>query len=411
MKLKAILLSIFFSVTAFAQTEQQQLPFSVSGSVVDAQDGHALQYVNVTIPGLNYATVTNSDGAFTIKSSIKPRFVEFNLLGYKSARIIAPEDDSPVVVKMQRNVLTLSEAKVIAGDPYEVLDEAIRRIKVNYPDKTETFDCFYRETIQKRHRFIFISEAVSRMVKNPYTRFSPEWDRIAVDKSRVLTSPNKKDTLSVVVVGGPTQAVDLDIVKNDMLLTRQEIANYNLSMDSPMMIGDRMQYAIRLIPAVSAPYPLYQGMIYIDRETFAFTRFDLSLDMRDKDKVTNAILIKKPVGLRFTPTEVTLRYDYSLSEGVSRVSYVRTSMKFKCDWKKRLLRTDFTAVSELVTTDRRTGDVVPITKKEAFGRHDALMEKATYNFDEEFWKDYNIIEPTESLDRAIGRIKKQTEKK
>lgn len=410
MRLKAILLSILICFTAFAQTEQQQLPFSVSGSVVDAQDGHALQYVNVTIPGLNYATVTNTDGVFTIKSATKPSYVEFNLLGYKSTRIIAPEDNSTVVVKMQRNVLTLNEAKVIAGDPYEVLDEAIKRIKVNYSDKSETFDCFYRETIQKRHRFIYISEAVSRMVKNSYTRFNTEWDRIAVDKSRVLTSTNKKDTLSVVVVGGPTQAVDLDIVKSDMLLTRQEIANYYLSMDVPTMIGDRMQYAIRLTPAVVTSYPLYEGLIYIDRETFAFTRFDLSLDMRDKDKVTNAILIRKPAGLRFTPTEVNLRYDYSLSEGISRVSYVRTTMRFKCDWKKRLLRTDFTAVSELVTTDRHVGDAAPITRKEAFGRHDALMEKATYNFDPEFWKDYNIIEPTESLDRAIGRIKKQTER-
>ena len=410
MRLKAFILALLVSFTAFAQTEQQQLPFSVSGSVVDAQDGHALQYVNVTIPGLNFATVTNTDGAFIIKSSTQPSSVEFNLLGYKSVRIPAPADGSPIIVKMQRNVLTLNEAKVIAGDPYVVLDEAIRRIKVNYSDKVETFDCFYRETIQKRNRFIYISEAVSRMVKNPYTRFSAEWDRVAVDKSRVLASTNKKDTLSVVVVGGPTQAVDLDIVKNDMLLTRQEIANYNLGMDVPTMIGDRMQYAIRLTPAVVTGYPLYEGVIYIDRETFAFTRFDLSLDMRDKDKVTNAILIRKPAGLRFTPTEVNLRYDYTLSEGVSRVSYVRTTMKFKCDWKKRLLRSDFTAVSELVTTDRRSGDVAPITKKEAFGRHDALFEKATYNFDPEFWKDYNIIEPTESLDRAIGRIKKQTER-
>ena len=123
------------------------------------------------------------------------------------------------------------------------------------------------------------------------------------------------------------------------------------------------------------------------------------------------ILVSKPAGLRFTPTEVSLRYDYSTSEGVTRVSYVRTSMRFKCDWKKKLLRTDFTAISELVTTDRKPGDVDMIPRKESFSNRDALSDKAAIDFDPEFWKDYNIIEPTESLDRAIGRIKRQTDRK
>ena len=132
--------------------------------------------------------------------------------------------------------------------------------------------------------------------------------------------------------------------------------------------------------------------------------------MRDKDKVTRLILVSKPAGLRFTPTEVTLRYDYTTSEGITRVSYVRTSMRFKCDWKKRLLRTDFTAISELVTTDRRSGNSELIPRKESFSSRDALSDKAIMDFDPEFWKEYNIIEPTESLDKAIGRIKKQTDR-
>lgn len=315
-----------------------------------------------------------------------------------------------VTVKMIRNKLTLDEAFVISGDPYSIMDEAINRIKVNYPNNPELFDCFYRETIQKRHRYIFVSEAVSRLFKTSYNRMSVDGDRISVDKSRILTSPDKRDTLSVSVAGGPTQSVYLDIVKSNDLLTKAELANYKLEMAPPERIGDKMQFAIKLIPVLSLPYPLYEGIIYIDRETLAFTRFDLKLDMRDKEKVTNVILVRKPLGLRFTPTEVTIRYDYSFSEGLARVSYVRTSFKFKCDWKKKLLRTDYTAVSELVTTDRHEVDSPVITRKEAFGKYESLSEKATLDFDPEFWKEYNIIEPSESLDRAIGRIKRQIER-
>lgn len=408
MRLKALLLSLLVSLSVFAQTDPRTLQFAVSGTVLDSGSGRALQYVVVTIPGTRYSTVTNSDGGFIIKSTSMPESLEFSLLGYKDAAVHVPEDGAPVTVRMEKNNLTLDEAIVVSGDPYSILEEAITRIKYNYPSVHELFDCFYRETVQKKHRYIFVSEAVSRMFKTSYRREGVESDRITIDKSRVLASPNKRDTLSVKVVGGPSQAVDLDIVKSGELLSRGELAKYRLAMGTPAMIGDRLQFAIQLIPAVETDYPLYTGTIYVDSESLAFTRFDLKLDMRDKDKVTRMILVKKPAGLRFEPTEVSIRYDYSLRDGVSRVSYVRTSMRFKCDWKRRLFKTDFTAISELVTTDRRESEGIPISRKESFGRHEALSDRPTGDFDPEFWKDYNIIEPTVSLDRAIVRIMRQS---
>ncbi len=411
MRLKALLFPILLlvSFTLSAQTDPSPLPFSVSGTVIDSETGKPLQYVGVSFTGLKYATVTNSDGVFTLKSAVEPESIDFTLLGYKTVRVQFPKDGAPITVKMPRGNLTLEGALVIA-DPYSVLERAIAKIKDNYSRQPELFDCFYRETVQKRHRYVYISEAVSRMYKSSYYRGGILSDKVAVDKSRILVSPDKKDTLGVKIVGGPAQAVLLDIVKNDDLLNAKELSNYQLRMEAPQTIGDRLQFAIRLIPAGSQPYPLYDGMIYIDRETFAFTRFELDYDMRDKDKVTSSILISKPAGLRFTPTRVSIRYDYTLSEGVSRVSYVRSEIRFKCDWKKRLLRTDFTAVTELVTTDRHSGDIELIPRKESFGIRDVLSEKAATDFDPEFWKDYNIIEPSESLDKAIDRIIRKTER-
>lgn len=412
MRLKALLFPILLLVSflSYAQTDQAQLPYSVSGTVVDAETGRPLQYVGVTFTGMRYATVTNSDGAFTLKSATEPETVDFTLLGYKTVRLIFPKDGTPLKVRMPKGNLTLDGALVIA-DPYSVLERAISKIKDNYPKTPELFDCFYRETVQKKHRYVYVSEAVSRMYKTSYYRGGIAGDRIAVDKSRILESPGKRDTLAVKVVGGPTQAVVLDIVKNNDLLTADELSNYELQMGLPATIGDRLQFAIKLIPRNSTPYPLYEGVIYIDRETYAFTRFELDYDMRDKDKVTQSILISKPAGLRFTPTQVSIRYDYSLSEeGVSRVSYVRSVMRFKCDWKKKLFRSDYTAVSELVTTDRHSEAVEPIPRKEAFGGREVLSDKAAQNYDPEFWKDYNIIEPSESLDKAIVRIVRKSDR-
>ncbi|MBR5661108.1 MAG: carboxypeptidase-like regulatory domain-containing protein [Bacteroidales bacterium] len=411
MRLKAFLFPILLlvSFSAYAQTDSQTLPFSATGTVVDSETGKPLQYVGVTFTGQRYATVTNVDGVFTLKSATEPQTIDFTLLGYKTVRVIFPKDGEPLMIKMPRGELTLDGAFVIA-DPYSVLYKAISKIEDNYPNQPEMFDCFYRETVQKRQRFVYISEAVTRMFKSSYTRLGIIGDRMAVDKSRQLVSPDKKDTLSIKVVGGPVQAVQLDVVKNNDLLNKEELANYELAMEMPATIGDRLQFAIRLTPRWQVDYPLYNGVIYIDRETYAFTRFELEYDMTDKDKVTSTILISKPAGLKFTPTQVSIRYDYTLSEGVSRVSYVKTVMRFKCDWKKRLLRTDYTAISELVTTDRHSDNIEIIPRKESFSSRDVLAEKATADYDPEFWKDYNIIEPSESLDKAIIKIVRKTDK-
>ena len=129
MKLKLILLSLLVCFSAMAQNDPQVLRFSVSGTVVDSEDGHALQYVNITVPGQQYATVTNSDGGFIIKTSEEPEWLDFNLLGYKTSRIPYPGNGSDVKVKMEKNKLTLNEAIVVSGDPYKIIDEAIRKIR------------------------------------------------------------------------------------------------------------------------------------------------------------------------------------------------------------------------------------------------------------------------------------------
>ena len=85
--------------------------------------------------------------------------------------------------------------------------------------------------------------------------------------------------------------------------------------------------------------------------------------------------------------------------------------RFNCDSRKRLFNTEFTAVAEMVVTNRYTGEAVePIDRKDAFRSSETLADKTQAYFDPDFWKDYNIIEPTESLENAIDRLKKAESK-
>lgn len=399
------LMCLFAGPVAFGQTDS--LRYSVRGVVEDASGGKPLAYVSVSLPGTNFATVTNQDGVFVIKSDVEPRFVAFSLLGY--APVTVPADRSQTMrVRMNRGEYTLDPAYVMTGDPLTLMLDAIYRIPENCPDQQELFDCFYRETVQKRSRFIYVSEAVTKMFKSSFRQFLSR-DRASVVKSRLLRSPRLSDTLAVKVLGGPVQAVDLDLVKTrDMVLDPEYLEMYSLELLSPVMLDGRRQFVIRLEPKVEAEFALHYGTVYIDQETLAFSRIELSLDVSDAAKATRAMLVSKPMDIRFKPKEMSLLLNYKREDGKIRLSYARTVFRFNCDARRRLFSTEFTAIAEMVVTNRLSGaEAVPIERKEAFRSTETLADKTQAYLDPDFWKDYNIIEPTESLEHALGRLKKE----
>ena len=398
--MKKILLSVLLVALPLIVAAQA---VSISGRVVDAQSGTPLESVLVSSGANGPSTVTNADGDFTLKSETPLAFLSFSYLGYATVRL-APSDN-PLKVKMYRQAYDLSEARIITGNPYEIVRAAREMIPANYSQDLETLLSFYRETVRKRQKFVYVSEAVAKLNKHPYS-VNVFNDRAALVKSRILVSQKKSDTLMVKTLGGPTQAILLDVVKNPpMLLDEYELQKYRLVIDKPQYLDGRAQFVIRLSPATQSTYPLYYGTLFIDQERMSFTRIELSMDMANTETVTSTILKQKPAGLRFKPLEVSLILNYHTEEDVTRLSYLKNTMRFTCDMKKRLISTDFTVVNELVVTERIM-PVIPIGRNEVFRSSDALEDKAALFSDPAFWDDYNIIEPSESLEHAIGRLKR-----
>ena len=414
--MKPFIINRFFSLFAgfllsvfcvYGQTDTLRLGYTVRGSVVDALSGKALESVHVSVPDRHYATVTNADGVFVIKSDRAIGTLVFSYVGYKT--VYQRVGDGEMKVRLSPESIQLAEAMIISADPLEVIRSAIYEITDNYSPQAELLECFYRETIRKGSRYTYISEAVARMYKNSY-RGGFHSDRTALEKSRVLLSQRKRDTLSVKVQGGPTIAMTFDLVKNrDVFLNEEDLDLYEFKMESPTYIEDRLQFVISFQPkyAYGVEYALYSGTLYIDTESLAFSRMEMSLDMSDKTKATRVMLVRKPIALRFTPREMSLVINYHRGEdGKWRIGYFRSTMRFNCDWRRRLFQTTYTSVNELVVTNLRE-PVEPIDRKDMFKVTDVMEDKAAEFMDPDFWADYNIIEPSESLEHAIGRLKKQ----
>ena len=375
----------------------------VSGTVVDDKSGNPLRQVSVSAGRVS--VVTNEDGVFALKLEKQPSAINVSHVGYKTRQVkLSQENTQGLKVRLVPTTIQLREIVVRTANPRELVDIAISKIPENYSKVPELLKAFYRETAMKRKHYIYVAEGVEDMYKTPYTR-SVHRDRVSIVKGRRLLSQKQGDTLGVKVLGGPVLPVQLDVVKNhDILLNKEELDGYKFSMDIPEYINDRLQYVVRIEPGVVKDYALFNGRFYIDSERLAFTRIELELDMTDKEKATNRMLVKKPFGVKFKPRELSCVIDYRYEDGVSRISYLRNIFRFNCDWKKRLLATSFTATCEMVVTDSQSQDVQPIANRSSFDSKDAYYDKVEYFMDPEYWSQYNIIEPSESLDKAIRKL-------
>ncbi len=404
------LISTFLLLFAVLTVKAQSV---VSGKVTD-QQGQPLAYVSVSAEGSKAHTVTNDDGQFTLKTTHKPRYVRLSHIGYKSRKVAIDEGTKQSLrIRMVSNTVELREVLVSANEPMAILRAAMERVMQNYPHEPELLRCFYRETARRGSRFISVAEAVTEMYKSDYA-YGPERDAVAIMKGRRLMSMKARDTLGVKVQGGPVLPLMVDVAKNpDYLMNEENLAHYKLRMEVPVRIADRPQFVISMEPQGRQLYPLMMGRVFIDQELLAFTRAELQLDMTDWRQASEYMLVRKPMGLRFRPKELTVTIVYETDEqGITRMSYVRNLMRFNCDWKRRLFASPFITVCEMVVTDRQQrGDKVKRPRgRSSFGLKERFYDRVEYFDDPDFWADYNIIEPTESLENAIDKLKKKVRK-
>jgi len=407
-----LLLAIYLlGNTSTAEAQNGNDFYTVSGIVKDKVTKKAVEYVNVSAKGTNVGTITNADGEFSLKISntLNVKEIQFSCLGYYNALITIPDSnrDGQTFLITPESII-LNEIQVFSWrNPRDLIIAAIEKIEKNYEMKPNMLTGFYRETIQKRRNYINISEAVIEIYKDSYNR-QADRDQVRILKGRKLLSPKKADTLSVKFLGGPNLPVYLDIIKNpDVLLETESLHNYSFILGESTFIDDRMQYTVHFVPQMLLSYPLYIGTFYIDKETLSFTRAEFKIDPSDKQKVTNSILKEKPAGLRFTPEEVSYIVAYKHQDNKTYLNYVRNEIKFKCDWKRRLFATNYVVLGETIITDRDDQKVSRMPGKETFSVRQSLSHEVALYQDENFWSNYNIIEPTESLENAVNRLKKQ----
>ena len=405
-----LFLAFFFLFPFHAVAQESPEHIVVNGVVKEQRTNKKLVYVNVRYLEQNIGTITNADGEFTIKIKKKAGEkgrLEFTCLGYNN--LVVPIHGMSIkdtTIYLAPGVIVLNPVTVYSGNPEAIVKLAIQKIKDNYNSEAALFSGFYRETIKKRSNYVNISEAVIDIYKTPYTK-GINADRVFVEKGRQLTDYSRYDTVLMKYGGGPWISIQLDVVKNnDFFLRNDDVYLYNYTMEQSIMIDDRSHFTIKFSPKrVSEDSPFY-GTMYIDQELLIFSRVEFNLSMQDKGLVTDIIVRKKPFSMRFTPEEVSYMCVYKQHEGKSYLYYARNEMQFKCDWKRKLFSTKYTIVSEAVVTGIKPVSELPVNKP-PFKREQIFTDNVKSFYDANFWQDYTIIDPTESLESAVKKLLKK----
>ncbi len=413
----AILLVLFAAGDTFAlaapvkiKKDPQQIT-TVRGKVVDIETSLPLVFAGVAVQGTNVSTVTNLDGEFILKiSEGENAVIEFSFLGYKNKVMPVSE----MKTNGQRNVIALEPAlipiKEIVIKPLsaeEVLYEVIKRISVNYPEIPNEMTGFYRETIRKNRNYVSIGEAVVEIFKAPYQN-DLRFDAVRIYKGRKNNDVEKMDTVLFKLQGGPSTSLYLDIVKNpETLLSKETLTQYDMQLSNIVVIDDRTNYVINFAQKSSVTTPLYLGKLYIDIETYAVAQAEFSMNLSDKELAASMFIRKKPVGMHVTPEVTSYLVRYREMKDKWYFNYSRAEVKFKVDWKKKLFNTNYTTMSELAITDRTEEDVLKFTAKERMKPTDFFTEEVAAFADPDFWGDYNVIEPDQSIEAAIKRLSRK----
>lgn len=404
-----IVFTLFCSASVLAQTNRI---FTIKGEVYDAQTNEMLSLASIRLEGTSYATVSNDDGIFSIKynENENPTYLIVSYLGYRTARIALGEKDSR---KESISVGLISDSIRLEGvdvnnreDAKAIVVKMIDRYDKQKPFQPKTAVSFFRERINRRNRNLSITEAVIEIQKN---HIKEGLNGAYVIESRKRNDYKPLDTIALKLQGGPYNLLYLDLLshRND-ILDDESIDKYNFRLDGTVRYDENDVYIIHFQQKEEVFEPLYQGELYITVDSFTLARSNFEMNITNSEEAAKLFVRKKPKSLQIEPTRVAYRIDYGVSDSDPILNYADLEMDFTINWKKRLFNRNYSVSAEMAFTQWDTAKKEEVKPRSERLKTSVIMVDSESGFsDPNFWKNYNVIEPDQTIESILKRIERQ----
>lgn len=409
------------SAPAFSSVPQDSLRIpTVYGKITNSSDGHSLAFASVTHIVSGVSNVSNSEGFFSLKlpMEVLPEDeIRVSFLGYVTATLRVEDfsessPDKPYGIQLPPVSFTLDPAVIRSIDPLDLFNEAYDKVKDNYPSVTTGMTAFYREIIRRQSgRYLTLSEAVIDINKASYTSFQS--DRARIFKGRASTDYRAADSILIRFRGGVVAALDMDNVKNPFagVWLREVERHYRFAMGEPVLRDGLFFYVVTFTQIDGSEEILYSGRLYIESGSLAIGRIELSLNVKGwEEKAAGIMVVKRPPDTRFYITKADYAVNYKRFGDTWHYDYSLMRINLSSRKGKSLFRNNYVITGEMAVTAHNEAPA-RIGADERIRFKDFLSEKVGDFRDDDFWGDYNVIEPDKSIDAVIRRIIRRLERR
>lgn len=382
------------------------------GKVVNSGNKDPLTAAYLAVENTNISTVSNNEGEFSLKipNELENVNVVVSHLGFQTRSLpLQFFKQEPVVIELQESMEQLSEVAVFTyTDPEALVRNMLKNRASNYFTDPITMTGFYRESIRRGRKNVSLSEAVVKIHKKPYD--SNADDDISLVKARKTVDYERLDTLALKLRGGPHNPLSIDIMKNPThIFNERDLSNFRFSFDSPTKVDNQYLYVVNF-EELGKEMPWYYGKMFIDAETFTLVKASFNLNVDNRSAATDLFVKKKPGGTRVYPVEVNYDITYRQKDGRWYFGYGHTELEFVVNWKRKLFNSRYRVNSELAVTDWQLNTEGRVKKDDSFISRRVIMNDDITGFgDIAFWGENNIIEPDESIESAIEKIRSKLE--
>lgn len=409
------LCSCFSIAQVDAQTTAEAAFWEVTGEVKDANTNEPLIFASITVEGTSVSTITNSEGNFSLKipyTTASSRNIHIQFLGYQPATIpVSVETSEPLRITLTPSSIALEEVNLTeARNAKDVVMDMLKVRERNYSDNVLKMTAFYRETIKKRRKDASLAEAVVTLYKQPYN--NNKQDVIELYKSRKTTDYDRLDTIALKLQGGPYTPVFNDLMKYpEYIFGGDQTENYYFSFDRSTVIEDTPVYVIAFRQKETIETPLYSGKLFIEKSKKALVSAVFNMNLENREEASRLLVRKKPARYTVYPEEAAYRVDYRKVGDQWQFSYGNVQLTFVVDQKGRLFNSKYSVSSEIAVTNFETMEMdKPFRIKKPLRTSVILADEASGFADPDFWGEYNVIEPEESIQSAIKKIQRQLER-
>lgn len=400
------------SVSGWGQEAEEYR--TITGKVIDVDERTPLAFVTIQLTGTNRATISNTAGEFALRipDTTGNANIAFSYLGYETKEVLLGQltEQKRNLIALKRASIVLPEVLVRQSEAGTLIKEVIRRIPMNYGKEPVQMVGFYRELIRKNSNYLSVAEAVLDIYKASYATMQNDGAKIY--KGRRSVDMARMDTVFFKYQGGVGVALLLDLAKNYETILPEDFQNYyDFYCENITTIDGHPCYVVTFDQKKGIKDPLFRGKFYIDSDTYAIVKVEFNMNVEGRDDAIDIFLKRKPAGMKVDVVDAQYLMQFRRQGKLWYYQNSRAEVRFKCRWPRRLFNSNYLLMSEMAVTDWGKEDAVKFPRKDRLSPDAVIIEKVADFEDENFWEDYSIIEPEQSLEAAVKRLARKLKRR